>query len=72
MVYDAIVMTPDDANKEAEQVYLKLLRDAPLWRKAAMIDSLTRACQQMAVAGIRLRYPNASEKEVMMRLAKTT
>jgi hypothetical protein len=60
---------PNDTSKEAEQVYLKLLRDAPLWRKAEMVNSLTRACQEMAAAGIRLRHPGASEEEVRMRLA---
>ena len=60
---------PNDTDKQTEQAYLKLLRDAPLWRKAAMVDALTRACQELAAAGIRLRYPNASEEEVRMRLA---
>jgi hypothetical protein len=49
---------PNDTDKETEQVYLKLLREAPLWRKAAMVDSLTRACQDLAAAGIRMRHPN--------------
>jgi len=34
-----------------------------------MVESLTRSCQELAAAGIRMRYPNASEKEVQMRLA---
>lgn len=60
---------PNDTSKESEQAYLKLLREAPPWRKAAMVNSLTRACQELALAGIRLRHPNASEKEIRMRLA---
>ena len=60
---------PSDTSKGSEQAYLKLLREAPLWRKAAMVNSLTRACQELAVAGIRLRHPNASEREMRMRLA---
>jgi len=72
--YDAIIMipvekVPSDTDKETEQTYLRLLREIPLWRKAAMVDSLTRACQELAIAGIRMRHPNASEKEVLMRLA---
>jgi hypothetical protein len=60
---------PNDTSKESEQAYLKLLREAPPWRKAAMVNSLTRACQELAVAGIRLRHPNAPEREIRMRLA---
>jgi hypothetical protein len=58
-----------DTSKESEQAYLRLLREAPLWRKAAMMNSLTTACQELAVAGIRLRHPNASEMGIRMRLA---
>ena len=72
--YDAGIMiaagkVPSDTSKEAEQVYLKLLREVPLWRKAAMVNSLTKACQELAIAGIRMRHPNASEKEILMRLS---
>jgi hypothetical protein len=72
--YDAGIMisadkVPSDTSKEAERIYLKMLREVPLWRKAAMVDSLTRACQELAVAGIRMRHPNAPEKEILMRLA---
>jgi hypothetical protein len=72
--YDTGIMTaadkvPSDTSIEAEQAYLNLLREIPLWRKAAMMDSLTKACQELAVAGIRMRYPNASNMEILMRLA---
>ena len=73
--YDAGIMIAagkkalSDTSAEAEQAYLRLLREAPLWRKAVMVDSLTRACQELAVAGIRVRHPNASEKEIKMRVA---
>jgi hypothetical protein len=59
----------NDTSKEAEQVYLQLLRESPPWRKAAMVDSLTRSCRDLAAAGIRMRRPNASEREVWLRLA---
>jgi hypothetical protein len=60
---------PNDTSGEAEKTYLKLLRETPLWRKAAMVDSLTQSCQELAIAGIRMRHPNASEREVLMHLA---
>lgn len=72
--YDAATMiqfkdVPNDTNPDAERTYLNLLQAAPPWRKAAMVDSLTRSCQELAMAGIRMRYPKASEREVWMRLA---
>jgi hypothetical protein len=72
--YDAIMMSvmenvPNDTDKETERIYLKLLREAPAWRKAAMVDSLTRACRELAVAGIRMIHPNISEKEIHIRVA---
>jgi hypothetical protein len=60
---------PNDTDKGAEQAYVKMLREAPPWRKAAMVDSLTRTCQELAAAGIRMRHPEATEKEIRLRLA---
>ena len=72
--YDtSIMITSDkalnDTSIDAEKAYLKLLREVPLWRKAAMVNSLTKACQELAIAGIRMRHPNASDMEIMMHLA---
>ena len=72
MGYDAIMTgenVPNDTDKDTERIYLKMLREAPAWRKAAMVDSLTRACGELAVAGIRMRHPDISEKEIRMRVA---
>ena len=49
---------PNDTDKAIEAALLKMLREAPSWRKAAMVDSLTRACQDLAAAGIRMRLSN--------------
>jgi hypothetical protein len=59
----------NDTDEATEQVYLELLRDAPPWRKAAMIDSLIRTCRELAIAGIRMRHPDATERGILMRLA---
>jgi hypothetical protein len=59
---------PNDTDKETDRTCLKLLRESRPWRKAAMVDSLTRGCQELAAAGIRMRHPNASEKDVPMHL----
>ena len=46
-----------------------------MWRamtsvqKAELITGLTVAVQQLCLAGIRLRHPEASERECLLRLA---
>jgi len=60
---------PNDTSRDTEREYLKLLRETPPWRKVAMVDSLIGTCQELAVVGIRLRHPNATEKEIQMRVA---
>lgn len=40
--------------------------------KAALITGLTQASFAMALAGVRQRYPNASEREQFLRLALIT
>ena len=60
---------PNDTAAPAERAYLRLLREAPPWRKAAMVDSLTRSCQELAAAGVRMRHPGASAREIRMRVA---
>jgi len=58
-----------DTDEATEQVYLQMLREAPPWRKAIMVDALTRACQELAAAGIRRRHPDASAEDTRMRVA---
>lgn len=62
-------LIPNDTDAQAERVYLRLLREAPSWRKAAMIDALTQSCQELAAAGVRMRHPGASTCEIRMRVA---
>ncbi len=46
-----------------------------LWRRMTALDkvrtvtSLTRTVQGLALAGVRMRYPRASERECLLRLA---
>jgi hypothetical protein len=37
--------------------------------KARTVSALTRAVQELSLAGIRLRHPHASEDECLLRLA---
>ena len=46
-----------------------LARGMPADKKFAQVASATEACRALAKAGIRQRYPHASEEEVRRRLA---
>lgn len=58
-----------DTQPEIEAKQARLLRDTPSWRKMQMLTALTRASRQLAFAGLRQRYPQASEEQLRRRLA---
>jgi hypothetical protein len=58
-----------DTSPEAEAVLFKLWREAPAWRKLEMMEGLNRAARQMALVGLRQRFPTATNKELRRRLA---
>ena len=58
-----------DTSPEAEAVLIALLRQAPSWRKFKMVRDLNATVKQFALAGIRQRHPNATEREVNRHLA---
>lgn len=58
-----------DTSPEAEQVLIEAYRRMPPWEKARRLTEIIRACERLALAGIRERYPHASEREVRLRLA---
>ena len=47
-------------------------RRMPVEEKAALITGLTDAAVRMTLAGIRHRYPDASPRELRLRLAVIT
>lgn len=61
-----------DTAPEAEVILFKLWREAPAWRKLEMMEGLNRAARQLALAGLRQRFPNASTQELRRRLAAIT
>jgi hypothetical protein len=70
--YNLIMMTPDpisDTSPEAEAVLIALLRQAPAWRKFKMVGDINATVKQFALAGIRERYPDATERQVNRHLA---
>lgn len=59
---------PDTA-PEAEAVLIRLLREAPSWRKLEMVDQLNQSVKLLSLTGLGQRYPNDSEAQLHRRLA---
>ncbi len=58
-----------DTSPEAETVLIRLLRQAPSWRKLEMVDQLNQSVRLLALAGLRQRYPGEDEALLQRRLA---
>lgn len=58
-----------DTSPEAEAILFKLWRDTPGWRKLEMMESLNRTAKQLALAGLKHRYPTASEEDLKRKMA---
>ena len=58
-----------DIDPETERLLIELARDTPIWKKFRQVAALNRMTRAFAMAGIRQRYPEASEEEVRRRLA---
>ena len=58
-----------DTDPEAERVLIRLAREAPPWKKCEQIVAATMACRELAMVGLRGRYPEANEEELVRRLA---
>jgi hypothetical protein len=58
-----------DTHPDAEAVLIRLLREAPPWRKLEMVDQLNQSVKLFALAGLRERYPDESESQLHRRLA---
>lgn len=48
---------------------IRLLRQAPTWRKLEMVDQLNQSVKMLALAGLRQRYPGDREDQLRRRLA---
>lgn len=58
-----------DTHPEAERVQIEGLRKLSPWRKMEMACELTATARGLALAGLRQRFPNASQEELHRRLA---
>ena len=58
-----------DTDPEVERVLIGLVRATPDWKKFEQVATMTAACRQLALVGLRDRYPQATEEELRRRLA---
>jgi hypothetical protein len=58
-----------DTPPNAERVLIELMRQAPAWRKLYLLGQLNLTVKELALSGLRQRYPQAGEVEIHRRLA---
>jgi hypothetical protein len=58
-----------DTHPEAEAVLVRLLREAPSWRKLEMVGQLNEAVKTMMLIGLRERYPEDLPALLRRRMA---
>jgi hypothetical protein len=58
-----------DTDPKIEQMQIELWRQASPTRKMHMLAQLNASARILALAGLRSRYPNATETELRRRLA---
>ncbi len=58
-----------DTHPSVEALQIELLRRAPPWRKLEMVGEMNAAVRQLALCGLRKRYPNDSPEKLRRRLA---
>jgi hypothetical protein len=59
----------DDTDPRALEILTELERNMSPGRKAALALAMSRVILRAAAAGVRMRYPNADEHEVLVRTA---
>jgi len=59
-----------DTHPEAEAVLIRLLREAPPWRKLAMVWQMNAAVKTMMLSGLRERFPKETPEMLQRRLAE--
>lgn len=62
-------MQTQDTYPKSEQVLIELLRNVPAWQKCRQVSQMIQATRQLSIAGLRIRYPDASDEELHKRVA---
>lgn len=63
-------MTVNDTSDAAQQVVDRRYAAMSMAEKVALLRAVTLAANQMSLTGLRLRHPEASEGELLLRLAR--
>lgn len=63
-------MSVNDTSAEAQKTVDRRLAEMSFAEKADRVRAVTLAANQMALAGLRLRHPDASEGELLLALAR--
>jgi hypothetical protein len=58
-----------DTDPQMNALQVRLLREAPAWRKLEMLAQLNKSACLLALSGLRQRYPQAKDSELHRRLA---
>jgi len=58
-----------DTDPEAERILIELARVTPAWKKCEQIVAAIKTERELAMAGLRRRYPHADKDELRRRLA---
>jgi len=58
-----------DTSPYIEQMQIERLRQMPAWRKLALVGEMNRAVRDLALAGLRQRYPQDTPAQRQRRLA---
>lgn len=62
--------TVTDTSPEAEEVLLRLLREAPPWRKLEVVSDLNRSLRDLVLADLGEHYPDKSDEDLRVLLAE--
>ncbi len=66
MVYEPLAR---DTSRDVERLQIARWREMSGAEKASIVSGLSRATHELALAGIRHRYPHADPREQFLRLA---
>jgi len=58
-----------DTSPQTLEIQVKIWRGMSIDEKAAIVNNLNRDVERMAETGVRQRHPNATDREVFLRLA---
>lgn len=65
------VRQSQDTSEEFERIWFARLRTLGPARRWHMVARLRQQTEELALAGLRLRYPDATARELRLRLAAT-